>query len=134
MPSSVARLLELGWDRWEVEVLHREIKTGFGLGEIQCWSKAGAILAVRWQAWAYGVLVLAGYRAWGLGRGPIRPPGRWWNGSGRWSLNTLWRGYRAEMWGSEEFRAIFTPTTEGWPEKEGLLAGMGNAVAGSLRG
>lgn len=134
MPFAAEYLLELGWDRWEVEIVHRERKSSLGLGETQCWSKAGAILAVRWQAWSYGDLVLAGYRAWGLYRGPIRPPGRWWNGSGRWSLNTLWRGYRAELWGSEEFRPIFTPTTDGWPEKEELLAGMSNAVAGSLRG
>ncbi len=134
LPFPGAELLGWTWQRWEVEIVHRECKSGFGLGEIQCWSKEAAILAVQWQAWAYGVLVLAGYRAWGLGKGPIRPPGRWWNGSGRWSLNTLWRGYRAEMWGSEEFRPAFTPTGDGWSEKEGLLAGMSNAVAGSVRG
>lgn len=134
LPGRATELLGWMWQRWEIEVLHRECKSGFGLGEIQCWSKHSAILAVRWQAWAYGVLVLAGYRAWGLGRGPIRPPGRWWNGSGRWSLHTLWRGYRAEMWGSEQFRAVFAATTDGWGEKEGLLAGMSNAVAGSVRG
>lgn len=134
LPFPAAELLAWMWQRWEIEVAHREMKTGFGLGEAQCWSKNAAVLAVQWQAWAYGVLVLAGYRAWGLGRGPIRPPGRWWSGSGRWSLGTLWRGYRAEMWGVEGFRPIFTPTTDGWPEKEDLLVGMSNAVAGSLRG
>lgn len=122
------------WQRWEIEVAHREMKTGFGLGEAQCWSKDAAVLAVQWQAWAYGILVLAGYRAWGLGRGPIRPPGKWWHGSGRWSLGTLWRSYRAELWGTEEFRPTFTLTGDGWPEKEALLAGMSNAVNGSLRG
>lgn len=134
LPYPAPELLSWAWQRWEVEVCHREMKTGLGLGEVQCWSKEGAILAVQWQAWAYGVLVLAGYRAWGLGIGPIRPPGRWWGGSKRWSLGSLWRGYRAELWGSEEFRPVFTVTGDGWPEKEGLLAGMGNAVAGSLRG
>jgi hypothetical protein len=134
LPYRATKLLSWAWQRWEVEVCHREMKTGFGLGEIQCWSREEAILAVRWQAWTYGVLVLAGYRAWGLGRGPIRPPGRWWNGSGRWSLGTLWRGYRAELWGSEEFKPTFTPTGNGWREKDELLAGMSNVVAGSLRG
>lgn len=134
LPFPAAEPLGWMWQRWEIEIVHRECKSGFGLGEIQCWSKEAAILAVQWQAWAYGVLVLAGYRAWSLGKGPIRPPGRWWNGSGRWSLNTLWRGYRAELWGSEEFRPVFTATTDGWPEKEELLAGMSNAVAGPLRG
>jgi len=134
VPFPVAQLLGWAFQRWEVEVAHRECKSGLGLGEIQCWSREAAVLAVRWQAWSYGVLVLAGYRAWGLGRGPIRPPGRRWNGSGRWSLNALWRGYRSELWGSEEFRPVFTATGDGWPKKEALLAGMGNAVAGPLRG
>lgn len=134
LPFPAEELLSWMWQRWEIEVSHREMKTGFGLGEAQCWSKNAAVLAVQWQAWAYAVLMLAGYRAWGLGRGPIRPPGQWWNGSGRWSLSTLWRGYRAELWGSEEFRPTFTLTGDGWPEKEALFAGMGNAVNGSLRG
>jgi DDE superfamily endonuclease len=134
LPFSAEVLLGWAFQRWEVEVAHRELKASCGLGEIQCWSKHAAILAVQWQAWAYGALVLAGYRAWGLGKGPIRPPGRWWNGSGRWSLGTLWRGYRAELWGLEEFQPTFIWTTDGWPEKEGLLAGMGNTVNGSLRG
>lgn len=134
MPFSAEKLLCTGSMRWEVELAHKECKSSLGLGEVQYWSKSGAILAVQWQAWNYGVLVLAGYRAWGLGKGPIRPPGRWWNGSGRWSLGTLWRGYRAELWNTEEFRTVFTATRDGWPEKEGLLAGMSNAVAGSLRG
>lgn len=134
LPFSVQELLSWAWQRWEVEVCHREMKTGFGLGEAQCWGARSAVLSVRWRAWCYGVLVLAGFRAWGLGVGPIRPPGRWWGGSKRWSLGTLWRGYRAEVWGAEEFREVFTPMRGGWPKKEAFLAGMGNAVAGSLRG
>jgi hypothetical protein len=92
-----------------------------------------AILSVRWRAFNYGVMVLAGFRAWGLGRGALRPAGRWWGGSGRWSLGTLWRGYRSEMWGSHEFRPIFAPIRGGWPKKEALLTGMGNAVSSSVR-
>ncbi len=42
---------------------------GLDYGELADW--------VRWQTWAYAVLVLAGYQAWGLGLGPIRPSGRW---------------------------------------------------------
>jgi hypothetical protein len=134
MPYPAGYLLCWAWQRWEVEVCHREMKTSFGLGETQCWGRRSAVLSVRWRAWVYGVLVLAGFRAWGLTKGPIRPPGRWWAGARRWSMGSLWRGYRAELWGTEEFRPVFAPIKGGWPKKEGLLAGMDNAVNGSLRG
>ena len=136
MPYPPEELLFWAWQRWEVEVSHREMKTGFGLGEIQSWGALSTVMAARWQAWAYGAMVLAGLRAWGMTEGPasVRPAGRWWGGSGRWSMGTLWRGYRSEMWGSHEFRALWTPTGGEYYEKEALLAGLGNAVVGSLRG
>ena len=136
LPYQAEELLSWACQRWEVEVCHREMKSSFGLGEAQCWGPHSAILTVRWGAFSYGVMLLAGIRAWGLGKGPasLRPAGRWWGGSGRWSLGTLWRGYRSEMWGSDEFRPIFAPIRGGWPKKEALLAARGNAVYGSLRG
>jgi len=136
LPYRAEELLSWAWQRWEVEVCHREMKSGFGLGEAQCWGARSAIMSVRFRAWSYGVMVLAGFRCWGLGAGPasVRAAGRWWGGASRWSMGTLWRGYRSEMWGSYEFRPILMPTRGGWPKKEALLAGMGNAVAGSLRG
>lgn len=48
-------------------------------------------------------------------------------------MGSLWRGYRAELWGAA-VRPIFAPMRGGWPKKEALLAGMGNAANGSLRG
>ena len=133
LPYSVEELLSWAWQRWEVEVCHREMKTGFGLGEAQCWGPRSAIFTLGLGR-SYGVMVLAGVRVWGLGRGPDPTPGEMVGRVGRWSMGTLWRGYRAEMWGSEEFRPILAPTRGGWPKKEGLLAGMNNSVAGSLRG
>jgi hypothetical protein len=136
LPYPAKELLLWAWQRWEVEVCHREMKTGFGVGEAQCWGSRSAILSVRWGVWSYGITVLAGLRCWGLKAGPasLRPAGRWWGGAKRWSMGTLWRGYRSELWGSYEFRAIFAPTGGGWPKKEALLAARDNAVAGSQRG
>lgn len=102
LPLSVKTLLFWAWQRWEVEVAHRELKSNFGLGNKQCWNPDAAILSVQWSAWVYSVLLLAGYRCWGLTHAP-KVPTRWWNGSGRWSLNTLWRGYRAALWGEHVF-------------------------------
>jgi DDE superfamily endonuclease len=134
MPFDAQMLLSWAWQRWEVEVSHREMKTSFGIGEAQCWNTRSVVMALRWRAWCYGAMVLAGFRAWGLAEGPIRPAGRWWRGSGRWSLGTLWRGYRKELWGSEEFRPLWTGTGDDYYRKEALMAGMNNAVFGSLRG
>ena len=105
LPLPLPTLLFWAWQRWEIEVVHRELKSTFGLGEKQSWHPEGAVRTVQWSAWAYAVLVLAGYRAWGLQKGP-RPPTRWWHGGRRWSLNTLWRAYRAAWWGGHRFRPV----------------------------
>ena len=90
-------------------------------------------MATQWQSWVYAVLVLAGVRTWGLTDSPLRPPGRWWGGAERWSLGTLWRGYRQALWGLGEFRALATGAGADWWEKADLLAGLQNAVSAALR-
>ena len=132
VPLTGRQILSLTWQRWEMEVAHREMKSGFGVGEKQCWGKRSTVASVQWSVWAYSVLVLAGYRAWGWFGGP-KPPGRWWKGSKRWSLNTLWRGYRSALWGAGKFRAIWTGTDDNWPKKESWLAGLYNAAASAAR-
>jgi hypothetical protein len=133
LPAAVLDILAWTWQRWEIEVTHREMKSGFGVGEMQCWNGIATVLSVQWQVWLYAVLVLAGYRVWGLTRGRLRPAGRWWPGAARWSLNTLWRGYRQELWGTADFRALWTGTGATWWEKADWLAGLQNAVQGAVR-
>ena len=105
LPLPVEHLLFWSWQRWEVEVAHRELKSNFGLGNKQCWNPQAAILSVQWSAWVYSLLLLAGYRCWGLTRAP-QVPTSWWRGSGRWSLNTLWRGYRSALWEAHTFEPV----------------------------
>jgi hypothetical protein len=132
LPLPIDQILAWLWQRWELEVAHRELKTGLGLGEKQCWNQRSAITSVQWSAWVYAVLVLAAFRAWGLFDGP-KPPGRWWRGARRWSFATLWRGYRAAMWSDHDFRAIYPLTSDNWQKKELWLAGLRNSVAASTR-
>ncbi len=132
LPLPLEQLLFWTWQRWEIEVVHRELKSSFGMGEKQNWHPRAAVLTVQWSAWVYAVLVFAGYRAWGITGGP-RPPTRWWRGSGRWSLNSLWRAYRAAWWGRPNFRAVdlkerLTARDFAW-----LRSTQGNAVAGAAR-
>jgi len=62
LPFPIEFLLAWLWQPWEIEVAHREMKSGLGIGEKQCWNKRSAVLAVLWSAWSYALLVPAGYR------------------------------------------------------------------------
>jgi hypothetical protein len=128
LPWRAPALLAWAWQRWELEVAHRELKTSFGLGEPQGWSPVAAILTVQWVGWVYAVVLLAGVRAWGLGPGPIPAPGCWWAGGGRWSLARLWQGLRGELWGETEFHRLFLPIGDDWGEMSAWLDLKTNAT------
>jgi hypothetical protein len=128
LPFTAEFLLTWAWQRWELEVQHRELKSGFGLGQKQCWNSRSAVVSVQWSAWVYALLLLAGYRTWGLLNGPPCP-GRWWRGARRWSFNTLWRSYRCALWSTPDFRAVWTATGDNWLKKGDWLAGLWNSAA-----
>jgi hypothetical protein len=132
LPFPVTFLLAWLWQRWEIEVAHREMKSGLGIGEMQCWNTRSAVLSVQWSVWMYAVILLAGYRTWGLLNGPATPA-RWWRGAQRWSLTTLWRAYRAALWGTAEFRALWSPSRDNWWEIDTWFAALNNAVAAAAR-
>jgi hypothetical protein len=132
LPLAVATLLLWAWQRWEVEVCHRELKSTFGLGDKQCFNPHAAVASVQWSAWVYSLLLLAAYRTWGLLDAPA-PPTRWWHGSGRWSFSTLWRTYRAALWGSHEFHPLWHTTRADWHEKAAFEAARANAIYGAAR-
>jgi hypothetical protein len=132
LPLPIATLLAWLWQRWEIEVAHREMKSGLGLGEKQCWNRRSAILSVQWSAWVYAILLLAGYRTWGLCSGPPTPA-RWWSGAKRWSLSTLWRSYRSELWNKTEFRALCTTSRDDWWKIQTWLPALHNSVSAASR-
>jgi hypothetical protein len=67
--SSVKQLLQIYFDRWQIEVNHREEKDTLGVGEAQLWNVTSVpkqpVLAVA----AYSALLLASLRAFGAERG-----------------------------------------------------------------
>lgn len=132
LPLPLDTLLFWAWQRWEIEVCHRELKANFGLGNKQCFNPQAAVASVQWSAWVYSLLLLAGYRTFGLTRAP-HVPTRWWPGSPRWSLNTLWRAYRAALWQQHQFHPLCSPTPPDWGEKELLLRALRNAVFAAAR-
>ncbi len=47
MPLPIDTLLAWLWQRWELEVAHREMKSSFGVGEKQCWNPHATIASVH---------------------------------------------------------------------------------------
>lgn len=116
LPRPVAELLAWAWQRWEVEVMHRELKSGFGLGQQQAWSPVAAVLVIQWVVWVYACLVLAGYLAWGWeqrGSGP-----RWWRGR-RWTARTVAAQVRRELW--DLAGVTFSPSWVRFPPNPGEM-------------
>jgi hypothetical protein len=107
LPLPVETLLFWAWQRWELEVAHREVKSGFGLGDKQCFNPLAAVASVQWSAWVYSLLLLAAYRTWGLTRHP-RTTAKWWRGSPRWSFNHLWRALHIDCFQTTDFLPLFS--------------------------
>lgn len=134
LPRPAEQLLAWAWQRWEIEVTHRELKCGFGIGESQCWNPRATVVSVQWRVWVWSLLVLSGYRAWGAERGPVRPLGGWWKGGGRWSFGQLWQGMRMELWALHAFPQEARRMPSNWPEKRGKAPAWQSAVLAARRG
>jgi hypothetical protein len=115
LPLPLGELLAWAWQRWEVEVMHRELKSGFGLGQQQAFSDRGTATVIPWLVWLYALLILTGYRTWGLGRGTGSACGRWWTAR-RWSIGRLRQGLRQELWQLGEFQPGWTRSPDSWQE------------------
>ena len=131
-PLPIETILAWLWQRWELEIVHRQLKTGLGLGEKQCWNDCATVSSVQWTVWVYSLMLLAGIRAWGDEPGK-KPPGAWRKQPNRWSFNTLCRGFRSEMWRTANFRATWTWSRGNWPENEALWHSLFNSVLASVR-
>ena len=132
LPFPIATLLAWLWQRWELEVAHRQMKSGLGLGEKQCWNDQATVTSVQWSVWIYALMMSAGFRAWGNDCG-LKPPGLWRAAPRRWSFNTLWRSFRMEMWQTPDFRATWTWSRDNWLENELLWVALANSILTSAR-
>jgi len=130
LPVPLDELLAWAWQRWEVEVMHRELKSGFGLGHQQAFSDDGAATMIPWLVWVYAVFILAGYRTWGLGPGPEADLGRWWTAR-RWSIGRLRQGLRQDLWQLGEFQPVWRRSPDTWHEITTWVGTQTNAVLGT---
>ena len=132
LPLPLVDILTLLWQRWELEVAHRQMKTGLGLGEKQCWNHKSTVSTVQWSVWIYSLLMLTGYRVWRDDCG-AKPPGLWRSAPQRWSFNTLLRALRSELWLQCDFRPTWTWSRDNWLENDQQWLNLSNSVLGSSR-
>jgi hypothetical protein len=131
LPLPVAELLAWAWQRWEVEVMHRrERKRGFGLGQQQAWSDQGAAHIIPWLVWLSAVLILTGYRTWGLGPGGVSDLDRWYTAR-RWSIGRLRQGLRQELWRLGDFQPVWTRSPDRWAEITTWVGTQTTAIQGA---
>jgi hypothetical protein len=95
LPAPVSDLVAWAWQRWEVEVMHRELKSGFGLGQQQAWSPRAAALVVPWVVWLYAALIVAGYLSWGWEAATAQAQ---WQRQRRWTARDVARAVQQELW------------------------------------
>jgi hypothetical protein len=67
--SSVKQLLQIYFDRWQIEVNHREEKDTLGAGQAQLWNVTSVPKQPVLSVAAYSALLLASLQAFGAGRG-----------------------------------------------------------------
>lgn len=132
LPLPTPLLLAWLWQRWELEVAHRQMKSGLGLGEKQSWHPTATVATVQWSVWIYALIMLSGYRVWENQPGP-QAPGLWRKPTQRWSFNAVCRSLRAEMWHHPHFRATWTWSRDNWLENESLWDNLFNSVLASAR-
>lgn len=131
LPLAITQLLAWLWQRWELEVAHRDMKSGLGLGEKQCWNPHSTVATVQWSVWIFSLMLLSGYMLWK--DSPKQPPGRWRKPAGRWSFNTLWRAFRSEIWSLTHFQATWLWSRDNWLENEPLEPNLFNSVLAATR-
>jgi len=64
----VETLIQAYFDRWEIEVNHRDEKSLFGVGDAQVWSAQAATRTPQFQVAVYAMLLLASLMAYGAKR------------------------------------------------------------------
>ena len=67
---SARSLLQVYFDRWQIEVNHRDEKEIIGVGQAQVWAERSVPRQPVFAVAGYSLLLLAGLQAFGPGRGP----------------------------------------------------------------
>lgn len=104
--SSVKQLLQIYFDRWQIEVNHREEKDTLGVGQAQLWNVTAVPKQPVLIVAAYSALLLASLQAFGAERGsPYAELPKWRRNARRPSCLDLVTLLRKEMVQQQELLA-----------------------------
>jgi len=81
--GSVAQLLQIYFDRWQIEVNHREEKDTLGVGQAQLWNLQSVPKQPPFMVAAYSALLLASLLVFGAERGTAYAPLPKWRRSAK---------------------------------------------------
>jgi hypothetical protein len=81
--SSLRQLLQIYFDRWQIEVNHREEKDTLGIGQAQLWNVTSVPKQPVLGVAAYSALLLASLKAFGAERGAAYAPLPKWRRNAR---------------------------------------------------
>lgn len=70
LAGSTRQLLQMYFDRWQIEVNHRDEKDTLGVGQAQLWNPLSVPKQPALVVASYSALLLAALKAFGPGRGP----------------------------------------------------------------
>lgn len=110
-------LIQAYLDRWQIEVLHRDLKNGLGVGQVQAFSHEANQKVHGAQVAAYSMLNLAGLNAFAKGRTaefPELPAWRKAKPPMRPSQHDLITMLRNELARMRTFTASKPPRKKGW--------------------
>jgi len=116
LTSPAPELIQAYLDRWQIEVLHRDLKNGLGVGQVQASSREANEKIHGAQVAAYSMLSLAGLEAFASGRTdefPALPAWRKRRQPMRLSQHDLITVLRNELAANPSFR------TKGWKKPKG---------------
>lgn len=98
LTSPAEVLIQAYLDRWQIEVAHRDEKSVMGLGQAQVWNDQSVTRQPAFVVGAYALLLLAGIKAYGGGRGTELPAlPRWRGHAGRPSCRELVNCLRVQL-------------------------------------
>lgn len=117
LTSPAPELIQAYLDRWQIEVLHRDLKNGLGVGQVQAFSEAANEKVHGAQVAAYSMLTLAALKTYGGGRTeafPELPAWRKRKPPMRMSQHDLITMLRNELAKRRSSEAPAAPMPEGW--------------------